>query len=146
MAPANMVPPNAIYQTPEDFRKAYKAYLENPKLITVYTKDGPIDAAVMNYDGVAVELGFSSRQGIYDQAKRKGEGWKEVVQEFKSDIKAFWYAYGSVGNSGFANFVLSVMGEVPTTKVDHTSSDGSLRPSVIQLVGPDDNSSDSDPT
>ena len=126
-----MANPNAIYQTPDDFRKAYKAYLKSPKIITVWTKDGPTDAAIMNYDGVAVELGFSSRQGIYDQAKRKGEGWKEVVEEFKSEMKAFWYAYGGVGNSGFATWVLSVMGEKPP---EEEKDDKPMRIEIVDAV------------
>ena len=35
---------------------------------------------------------------------------------------------GEHGNASFANFMLSVMGEVPTSKIDHTSSDGSMSP------------------
>lgn len=95
-----------IYKTPEEFKQAVDDYMDSPDVITVYTKDGPKEGQAMCADAIAVSLGFSGRQGIYDQRKR-GPEWAEVVEHFRRRCRIYWRVQGQVGNSGFATWILS---------------------------------------
>lgn len=116
------------YKTPDDLHKAIKEYCDNPPLKEYRYKNDVYEAPCMTFDALADGIGFKyGRQAIYDQENR-GEEFAKVVEYARSRIRSYWAMAGEHGNASFANYMLSCMGEVATSKVDHTSSDGSMSP------------------
>ncbi len=106
------------FETAQEFKVAAKAYCDNPDIMTVYTKDGPIEAQAMTFDAISEALGWNGgRQSLYDQAKR-GDDFAEVVDYIRGRLRTYWSGQGAVGNQGFATFMLSCLGEIPVKKIE----------------------------
>lgn len=61
----------AKYKTPEEMQKAIDAYFANPPMKTVVSGGYEIDIPVPTVTGLALHLGFESRQSFYDYEKRE---------------------------------------------------------------------------
>ena len=90
--------------------------------------------------GLIRHMGLSSRQSLDEYAEY--EGFSDPVKKAKLLVE-MTYEERLHGNSPTgAIFALKNMGWSDRKELDHSSSDGSMRPNVIQLVAPDDESED----
>lgn len=117
--------------TPEQFKAKSLEYFDECKALD----EAPSIA------GLAFHLGFSSKQSIFDY--RKDPEYAHEANRATLFIEA-WLNKKAVNKETFTPgqlFILkSNFGYEDKHSVDHTSSDGSMRPTTIQLVGPDDDS------
>ncbi len=54
------------YKTPEDMQKAIDAYFASPPTVTVVQNGTALDLPKVTVTGLALHLGFESRQSFYD--------------------------------------------------------------------------------
>ena len=106
--------------TAEEFKQAIKDYCDEPGIMVVYTKDGQIECQAMTFDAIAQSLGWSGRQGIYDQ-EQHGDDYKEAIEYMRGRMRTYWTGQGAVGNQGFATFMMNCLGEVPAQKLEVSS-------------------------
>lgn len=115
--------------TPEEFKAKSSDYFDECSA----KEEAPTIA------GLAFHLGFSSRQSMHDYAK--DPDYKEEYDRARLFIEA-WVSKSLMSKDSFTAgqifYLKSVFGYEDKQSVDHTSSDGSMRPTTIQLVGPDD--------
>jgi hypothetical protein len=115
--------------TPEQFKAKSEEYFD----ICIEREEAPTIA------GLAFHLGFSSRQSLHDYAK--DPEYKNELERARLFIEA-WVSKRVLDRDTFTAgqifYLKSVFGYEDKQSVDHTSSDGSLRPTTIRLTGPDD--------
>lgn len=89
--------------------------------------------------GLAYELGFSSRQSMHDY--KKDPAYERCIGRaylFIEDYVSDAMLDKERSTTGHIFYLKSVFGYEDKQSVDHTSSDGSLRPTTIRLTGPND--------
>ena len=101
---------------------------------------------------IPTKMHFAMRIGISREQLYKYYGVKEEYSEAYSKLDtahAGMMEYcalnpkeGDNRNAGVMVFGLKNIGWTDKQEIDHRSSDGSMRPTTIQLVGPDDCSED----
>ena len=114
-----------LYSTPEEFDKKveeYKEYLKNEERRATWT-------------GLAYFLGFSSRQAIGEYANY--EGFSDSVRRAKLLVEMEYE--DNLHHSGCTGsiFALKNFGWEDRTVPDNQSSDGSMSPAKIDIVGVD---------
>lgn len=120
--------------TPEQFRKHVDDYLAERK------ENGEIPT-IMHF---AMTIGIS-REQLYKFYKVQDD-YKDaysVLETYRDGITEFTALNpkeGDIRNAGIMVFALKNIGWTDKQEVNHTSSDGSMRPTAIQLTGPDDDS------
>lgn len=120
-----------IYQTAADFDAMVDKYYHHCK-----ESGEPI-----TWTGLALFLGFSSRQSIDEY--QKYDGFSDSVKRAKLLIE--WaYEKRVLGNNAAGPiFVLKNMGWSDRQDIAHTSPDGSMSPTTISIVGVDADDDDS---
>lgn len=120
-------------------RKKMLSPEEYGKGVDEYFKECRAEDRPPTLPGLAFHLGFSTRQSVHDYAK--DPEYKFQAQRAMLGVES-WLAEKVVQKEFFTPgqiFTLkSVFGYEDKQSVDHLSSDGSMRPTTIQLVGPDD--------
>jgi len=59
-----------IFKDKQGLQSRIDEYLTNPPVKVVVTKDGPIEVPAVTITGLALHLGFESRQSLHDYEKR----------------------------------------------------------------------------
>lgn len=109
------------YNTPEEFDDAVNAYVDNCA----------IDGSPMTWTGLALALGFSSRQSIDEYLKY--DGFSDSVKRAKALVEnCYEKRLFSNANAG-AIFALKNFGWSDKQEVAHTSPDGSFAPTRIVI-------------
>lgn len=105
------------YATPEEFDARVDAYLEHCK-----AEKEPI-----LWTGMALFLGFSSRQSIDEYAKYPG--FSDSVKRAKALVEAAYERRLAEGSNAAAPiFALKNFGWTDKQEIDHRSGDGSMTP------------------
>ena len=118
--------------------------IESPErmeeLIDEYHAQCVADERPLTLTGLIRHMGLSSRQSLDEYAEY--EGFSDPVKKAKLLVE-MTYEERLHGNSPTgAIFALKNMGWSDRQELDHSNSDGSMRPSVIELVAPDAESED----
>lgn len=115
-----------MYATPEEFDAKVDEYYQRSK-----ENDEPI-----TWTGLAIFLGFSSRQSIDEYLKY--EGFSDSVKRAKLLVEWSYERRLFGPNAAGPIFALKNMGWTDRQEVDHRSGDGSMtpKPSIIELVAP----------
>ena len=122
-----------LYQSPEDFDTKVVEYHEYCKEV----------GEPVTWTGLALYLGFSSRQSIDEY--QKYEGFSDSVKRAKSLVE-WHYEMRLCGSSPTgAIFALKNFGWVDKQEVDHRSGDGSMTPKGLDGFYADVESSNSKP-
>jgi len=95
------------FESPEDLKLMVDDYLENPPIRTVITKDGPVDYPAITITGLAIHLGFESRQSLYDYEKR--DGFSYIIKKARLYVENAYEYQLQFGNSTGAIFALKNM-------------------------------------
>lgn len=118
-----------MYDSPEKFKEKFEEYCDHCDASE--GKERP------TMSGAAWYMGFASRQSMYDYEKK--EGFSHVVNRVKLFIERHYEQQVAQGRGdGAVVFMLKNFGWSDKQEIDHQSSDGSMRPTTIQLTGPDD--------
>jgi len=115
--------------TPEQFKERAKEYFDECNALD----EAPSIA------GLAYHLGFSSKQSIFDY--RKDPEYKHEANRATLFIEAWLnkkVANKDTYSPGQWHILKANFGYEDKQSLDHQSSDGSMRPTTIKLVGPDD--------
>ena len=129
-------------ETPEEIASKVEEFFANPPTTSLRHRGEVFEVPRITMEDVAKYCGYrSGRQFWYDMEKRGGE-WKEVADMVRSEIASHYQIMGQHVPGTFPQFMLGNLGYTSKQEIDHTSSDGSMRPTTVQLVAPDDNSED----
>ena len=103
-----------------------------------YLADSKVDSLPLTLTGLAIALGFASRQSLYDYEKR--EGYKFIIQRAKLIVEHGYEMQVAKGRGdGGIIFTLKNMGWSDKQELAHTSPDGSMKPTfVFNPVGSDE--------
>lgn len=130
-----------FFDNPEDLMKAIDDYFDNPPMTTLNHKGEIFQVPRITMEDCAFSFGACGRQFWYDQHKR-GPEWDKCAQYVREKEAAHYKIMGQHIPGTFPQFMLSNLGYSSKQEIDHTSSDGSMRPTTVQLVGPDGNGED----
>jgi hypothetical protein len=95
------------FQTPEELEVMVDEYLGSPPIRTVITKDGPVNYPAITITGLAIHLGFESRQSLYDYEKK--EGFSYIIKKARLYVENAYEYQLQFGNSTGAIFALKNM-------------------------------------
>lgn len=96
-----------MFESPKELSVMVDDYLANPPLRTVITKDGPVEYPAITITGLAMHLGFESRQSLYDYEKR--EGFSYIIKKARLYVENAYEYQLQFGNSTGAIFALKNM-------------------------------------
>ena len=96
-----------LFESPEVLAAMVDDYLENPPIRTVITKDGPVEYPAITITGLAMHLGFESRQSLYDYEKR--DGFSYIIKKARLHVENAYEYQLQFGNSTGAIFALKNM-------------------------------------
>ena len=111
-----------VYETPEELAEAVEDYLANNEVKTV--------------TGLALALGFSSRQSLYDYGKK--EEFSYIIARAKLWIENYYELQLLTSNSATGpKFALQQMGWRDSQQIDHTSKGDKIQgsPIIVQSQG-----------
>lgn len=120
-----------LYQSPEAFDAKVDAYYHSCK-----ETGEPI-----TWTGLALYLGFSSRQSIDEY--QEYDGFSDSVKRAKLLVEWAYEKRVLGANAAGPIFVLKNMGWSDKQELSHSSPDGTMSPTRIEIVAPNlDNSTD----
>lgn len=104
------LPNPPYYKTPEEMQQAIDDYFNGAmRTRTRYTSDGtPYNVPVPTITGLAIHLGFESRQSFYDYEKR--EAFSYTIKRARTFIEREYEESLQAGNVTGAIFALKNMG------------------------------------
>lgn len=107
-----------IFNSVEELQKGIDSYFNGEmRKKTSFTKEGvPIEIPVPTITGLAIHLGFESRQSFYDYEKR--DGYSYTIKRARLFIEREYEELLQVGNTTGAIFALKNMGWIDKTEVD----------------------------
>lgn len=97
----------AKFDSVEQLETMVNDYLENPPKKTVITKDGPMDVPAITITGLALHLGFESRQSLYDY--EKNDKFSYIIKKARLHVENSYEFQLQFGNSTGAIFALKNM-------------------------------------
>ena len=119
-----------LYDSPEDFDDKVAEY-------KLHCKENKEPAT---WTGLALFLGFSSRQSIDEYLKY--DGFSDSVKRAKMYIEHSYEKNLHNGAPSGSIFALKNFGWSDKNSLDLTSSDGTMTPTLIEIVAPDYQSQD----
>lgn len=134
-----------IFETVEDLENLVEGYFEYTKgefeWKTGSDEDGnPQDYKVwlrepenVSITGLALFLGFESRQSVYDYEK-KGDDFSYTIKRARLRVEASYEQFLLTKASTGAIFALKNFGWSDKQEVDHKSSDGSMSPAPTPIA------------
>src|SRR5699024_9577794 len=120
-----------LFDTPEQFDAKVDEYYHACK-----SGDEPV-----TWTGLALFMGFSSRQSIDEYAKY--DGFSDSVKRAKLLVEWAYEKRLLENNAAGPIFVLKNMGWSDKQELAHTSPDGSMSPTSISIVGVEADDDDS---
>lgn len=118
------------YKSPEDFDAAVDAYIAKCR-----EEDEPV-----TWTGMALALGFSSRQSIDEY--QNYDGFSDSVKRAKSLVEHSYEKRLFGGNAAGPIFALKNMGWSDKQELEHSGPNGGPMVTRIELVAPDVDSQD----
>ena len=114
-----------LYESPEDFDAKVLEYHQYCK-----TEQEPV-----TWTGLALFLGFSSRQSIDEYAKY--DGFSDSVKKAKTLVEWEYEKRLIQGHPAGPIFALKNMGWSDKQEIDHTTNGESMQPARIEIVAVD---------
>ena len=109
------------FESPDDLNAMVDEYLNNPPIRTVITKDGPVDYPAITITGLALHLGFESRQSLYDYEKK--ENFSYIIKKARLFVENAYEYQLQFGNSTGAIFALKNMSWTDKTQTENLNVD-----------------------
>lgn len=128
----------ALFETPEELNEAIRKYFEEDhKTRVVVVGKAPnnyeVILPVITVTGLALYLGFESRQSLYDYEDKKEFSY--IIKRARLFIEEEYEEQLQHGNTTGAIFALKNMGWSDKTEVDHTTKGESMnkKPDLSKL-------------
>ena len=123
----------ALYDSPEELSEAIREYFEEShKTRTVVVGKPPnnyeVVLPVFTITGLALHLGFESRQSFYDYEKK--EEFSYIIKRARLFIEEEYEEQLQHGNTTGAIFALKNMGWTDKTETDITTKGQSISPTI----------------
>lgn len=116
-----------FFDSPEMMKELIDEFFENPPKKTVIIQGNQIEVPAITITGLAIHLGFDSRQSFYDYEKKPKFSYiLKRARLFVENNYEFLLTNGSTPTG--AIFALKNMGWSDRQELDHQSSDGSMTP------------------
>ena len=109
------------FESPDDLNTMVDEYLNHPPIRTVITKDGPVDYPAITITGLALHLGFESRQSLYDYEKK--ENFSYIIKKARLFVENAYEYPLQFGNSTGAIFELKNMSWTDKTQTENLNVD-----------------------
>lgn len=108
----------------------FNTALELENLIDLYFEGLAEDEKTPTITGLALHLGFESRQSVYDYEKRNDE-FSYTIKRARLKVENAYEEALLSRNSTGAIFALKNFGWADKQEIDHSSKDGSMSPTPI---------------
>ena len=119
-----------IFETPEEMQEAIDSYFEDPPCRTAYSKDGDkIEIPCITITGLALHLGFSSRQSLHDTEKR--DGFSYTIRKARTRVENCYEMNLQTSQPTGSIFALKQMGWNDTEEKPENA-----KPIIINIVNP----------
>jgi len=121
------------YKTAKEMQDKIDNYLANPPMLKKYiTKDLAINVAVPTITGLALHLGFASRQSMYDYENK--EQFAYTIKTARLHLEKHYEEQLQVGNTTGAIFALKNFGWIDKSEHDHTTNGKDINIPPIEWV------------
>ncbi len=119
-----------FYKTSEELSEAVDDYFKNgvPEKDVMMGRD-MVKIPVPTITGLALHLGFCSRQSFYDYEKRPEHSY--TIKRARTFIESHYEELLQVGNTTGAIFALKNMGWIDKVNNDHTTNGKDIAPPKI---------------
>lgn len=116
-----------LYSSPEDLGAAIRLYFEEDHKTRIIIIGKPpnqkkVELPVFTVTGLAIYLGFESRQSLYDYGKK--DEYSYIIKRAKLFIEEEYEEQLQHGNTTGAIFALKNMGWADKQEIDHTNDGG----------------------
>ena len=105
-----------FYKTPKELQEAVDEYFENPETETLYIEGQPHEVPILTITGLALRLGFCSRQSFYDYEKR--DKFSYTIKRARTFIENNYEKLLQKNNVTGAIFALKNLGWKDKSEVD----------------------------
>lgn len=120
------------FGTPEKMQVSIDKYFDDPPCRVLVTKDGEqIKVPCVTITGLALHLGFSSRQSLHDNEKR--DGFSYIIRKARTRVENSYEMNLHTSQPTGAIFALKQMGWK-----DVEAAAPEAKPITIQIVNPHD--------
>jgi hypothetical protein len=126
-----------FYETPEQFEAKVADYFDNPPTKPMRFGNDVIEVPVPTITGLALHLGFESRQSFYDYESKAG--FTYTVKKARAKIEKHYEELLQTGGGAGAIFALKNFGWKDKTETDLTSNGEAVGIPLIRFVNPDKN-------
>jgi len=120
------------YNTPEEFEAAVANYFDHPPMRQRIVGGVPYDIPVPTITGLALHLGFESRQSFYDYEQR--DGFSYIVKKARTKIESHYEELLQDGGGAGAIFALKQFGWKDRTETDLTSNGQQIGVPVVKFI------------
>tara|TARA_R110000751_G_C13749296_1_gene478180 strand:+ start:111 stop:497 length:387 start_codon:yes stop_codon:yes gene_type:complete len=110
-----------IFKDKQELQSCIDEYLTNPPVKVVVTKDGPIEVPAVTITGLALHLGFESRQSLHDYEKR--DEFSYIIKRARLEVENSYEFQLQHGNSTGAIFALKNMSWTDKTQTENLNVD-----------------------
>ena len=122
-----------FYKTPELFQLKVDEYFETGRNEReIVTKEGVVKIPVFTVTGLALFLGFSSRQSFLDYNEKVE--FIDVIKKAKSRVEMYYEEGLSFGQCTGQIFALKNMGWRDQQELDHKNNGGAFDPSNATII------------
>lgn len=120
----NKVGSPAFFKCAKELEKRVDAYFKNPDTRTVSIGGNPVEVPCLTVTGLAISLGFASRQSFYDQ--EKNDKFSYIIKRARLFIEHQYEKQLYQNNVTGAIFALKNMGWKDKSETDITTLGGTL--------------------
>lgn len=127
-----------LYQTPEEMQEKIEIYFKDgmrTKKVIIGKKDNQqvVELPIPTITGLALFLGFASRQSLYDYSKNY-KNFSYTIKKAKTQMEMYYEEALQVGNTIGAIFALKNFGWTDKQEIEHS---GKINRDINQFDGVD---------
>jgi hypothetical protein len=123
-----------FYSTPEEFEAKVVEYFANPPMKAVRAGNDMIEIPVPTITGLALHLGFESRQSFYDYELKAGFAY--TVKKARTLIERHYEEIMQSGNNAGAIFALKNFGWRDRVETDVTTNGKDVGVPLVRFIEP----------
>jgi hypothetical protein len=121
-----------FYETPEQFEAKVADYFDNPPTKPMLFGKEVLQIPVPTITGLALHLGFESRQSFYDYEEK--DGFTYTVKKARSKIEQHYEELAQTNGGGAVVFILKNFGWKDRTETDLTSNGQQIGVPVVKFI------------
>lgn len=123
-----------FYNTPEEFEAKVIEYFAHPPMKAIRAGNEMVEIPVPTVTGLALHLGFESRQSFYDYEVKPGFAY--TVKKARTLIERHYEEIMQSGNNAGAIFALKNFGWKDRTETDFTTNGKDIGIPLVKFIEP----------